>query len=317
MDLSDLRSDPVEAGGDSLTATLAARAGGGGRAVEYDDLTAATGLAFHGGAGRPDGAAPGGEWAGRDWNLLAAARRFGIELRPLHPPGAARGLRDAPEFEKHFADSYAPLIRQALDHGQAVLAWQGWPAPQTWQWGVVTREVTGGLGFAGSTPGGGGEVTLIEPIVQTYVVESLAGDVEPLRTLTQAALEAADRVVHDRLAPEFGVVTGHAAYDAWRQWPLDEEESVRRLAAAVGGVAHARSSAARFINRAGASAPSDLAAALHRVEAVLPPVIESASTLCRVALNESGDAQRLRDGLTQLQETERSLAEAVRSTMTT
>lgn len=71
-------------------------------------------------------------------NIVEAARRWGLELRDLHPPDAAPLPVTPPEFEQHFHDSYLPFIRASLDRDEPVLAWMGWPAPDEQAWGIIT-----------------------------------------------------------------------------------------------------------------------------------------------------------------------------------
>lgn len=71
-------------------------------------------------------------------NIVEAARRWGLELRDLHPPDAAPLPVTPPEFEQHFRDSYMPFIRASLDRDEPVLAWMGWPAPDERAWGIIT-----------------------------------------------------------------------------------------------------------------------------------------------------------------------------------
>lgn len=115
-----------------------------GRPCTYEQLVAALGL------GLATAAAPGepvGQWPtfGRDAALRPAAELLGLGLRELHPPEAARGLHRVKEFADHFVDSYLPLIRAALAHGQTVLAWRGWPPPAEGLWGLLVEEAEGRL----------------------------------------------------------------------------------------------------------------------------------------------------------------------------
>jgi hypothetical protein len=319
MKWSRLRIDPARSGGESLTTSLAAVARLGGSAIDPDDLHAALGLSFLVTAGTPDVAAAGGEWAARDWNLVHAARTFGIELRPLHPPAAAVGLRDAAEFEQHFLDSYAPLIRQALDHGQAVLAWQGWPEPCAWDWGIVTSAANGGMGFAGRTPAAEpGIVALTGPVIQAYVIEVVVPDTRPAGdVLLRAALAAGDRVLSNGLPADFGVVSGSAAYDAWGQWPATGGGSESRLSAAVGDVLASRRSAARFVMRHERANTADAATVLNAVGHRLQKVTDTASAVCESFAGAARDPRRALELLTSLQLDECLLGDVVRVAVTT
>jgi hypothetical protein len=100
-----------------------------------------------------------------------AALSLGLRLRELHPPAAAVGLDDSAEFELHFLDSYAPLIRRALAVGQSALAWRGWECPKDSRWGVVVESGDPLLGFA---PGCAGRlIPLVGPAHQVYIVEAI------------------------------------------------------------------------------------------------------------------------------------------------
>lgn len=111
-------------------------------------------------------------WAtyARHAHLPAAAALHGLRLRDLHPPDAAVGLQTSAEFPQHFSDSYVPLIERALEHGQPVLAWRGWPAPAEREWGVIVAADGGRL--LGYAPGCGEAPVALEGAAhQVYVVE--------------------------------------------------------------------------------------------------------------------------------------------------
>ena len=105
----------------SLTLALRSVAESAGYDVDADDLHAVLGLSM------VACAAPGdmelGNWPlyARDAFLVDTARVFGMTVRPIHPPEAARGLGGAAEFAQHFDASYRPLIARALEHDQPVL----------------------------------------------------------------------------------------------------------------------------------------------------------------------------------------------------
>jgi hypothetical protein len=223
-----------------------------GADIDWDDLLAATGLSLM--VCRPLGTSRDqkaqrsndsvADWAlyARDAFLAEGARLFGMEVREIHPPEAAIGLPGVTEFGQHFDASYRPLIRNALHHGQRVLAWQGWPGERRLLWGVVEAETDGGVGFRGTVYDGWGDgalgeadeagnmgaqsldfpvagvpCILEEPPVQLYVVERMAlrrpepGDIFPLAV--QHAKHILDYAVGDR----FGVVTGPDVYTTWIQ----------------------------------------------------------------------------------------------------
>jgi hypothetical protein len=257
MDLSSILIWKPDDHGESLVRGVQAVGRAAKVDVDYDDLSAALGLSFM--VCAPRGEVWPHDWMdyARDWNLIDAARLFGLELRPLHPPEAADGLDRAAEFGLHFEDSYAPLIRMALEHEQPVLAWQGWTGPQQMQWGVIMGTCGDGVGFRGTTVGCKEHaVTLRAPAVQCYVVEFGVGRTPSETELMRFALRAARRVVRNEIPATFGVTTGPAAYDAWLDWltrkPTAAETVPARAAAHVclaRRIAAARQSAIAFLTR--------------------------------------------------------------------
>jgi hypothetical protein len=213
---------------ESLTTALRAVLALYGQDQPYENLLAALGLGTLVTA-HPD--EPLHHWPtlGRDLCLVDAAAKFGLSLRPLHPPDAAAGLGRSSEFASHFHDSYVPLIRTALAHEQLVLAWRGWPAPSSRCWGVIAGEQDEQLwGFA--TGRNLEYVPLIDPAHQAYVVEEYRS---PGRSLNEIDLFDMVR----RFAREFwegslttmpGLLTGEKAYRAWIQKlrAPDSEESL-------------------------------------------------------------------------------------------
>jgi len=220
MTLSGITIESGDGGGESLAAAMQAVLRWGGLELDEYTLNAFLGLSFLVTVPRGGRTPTGGETLARDWNLLPAAGLVGLELRPLHPPVAARGLADAEAFAQHFLDSYVPLIREALDHGQPVLAWQGWPEDLVRQWGVITASGREGLGLSGVVLRGGEELLpLTAPAVQCYVVESVSGVRGPSAVEgARLAVAAAETALDDRLDASFGVVSGPAAYEAWLRW---------------------------------------------------------------------------------------------------
>lgn len=101
------------------------------------------------------------------------ARRFGLEIRELHPPSAAPASPTPREFDWHFRDSYLPFIRAALARDEPVLAWRGWPAPHEAEWGIITEvdEATGQC--SGWTLGG--RKQLESTPVQVYLISPARG----------------------------------------------------------------------------------------------------------------------------------------------
>lgn len=108
-------------------------------------------------------------------SVVDAARRFGIELRDLHPPDAAP-LPTPPEFEQHFRDSYLPFIRAALERDEPVLAWMGWPPPDEKEWGIITGiDAATGRCRGRTRSSGDTDVPMVGPAVQVYTVTRLTG----------------------------------------------------------------------------------------------------------------------------------------------
>lgn len=197
-----------------LTNLLAAR----GASAAYDELLALLGL------GNLIAASPAealGVWPAlaRDRRLPAVAALLGLVLRPLHPADAARGLSESAEFPLHFRDSYAPLIARALDVGQLVLCWRGWPPPREPLWGVIS-ERHGELLAGHSLWHRGEPMPLIGSAQQCYVVEDYRAPGRPL-----AAGERFDEARRAALshwtpcaaaeAASAGPLVGRAAWDAW------------------------------------------------------------------------------------------------------
>lgn len=216
----------------SLTGALRFVAGRAGHAIDADDFNAALGLSWLIVA-VPEERDPA-RWPmyARDTFLVEAGRLFGMTIREVHPPEAARGLRDAAEFRQHFDASYRPLILRALEHGQSVLAWQGWPEPVDLHWGVITGTCNGGVGLSGWAPWPKeaptrsessirfsqpcrDDVTMIRPPVQLYVVETITPTHPQPRALIEMALRHARRALDGSLADPFGVVAGAATFDRW------------------------------------------------------------------------------------------------------
>jgi hypothetical protein len=221
----------------SLPLSLHVLAGDAGYEIDCDDLNAAMGLSWMTTAvpGEDDPA----RWAmyARDAFLVEAARLFGMTIRDIHPPEAARGLDGLPEFEQHFDASYRPLILRALEHRQPVLAWQGWPGDRRMLWGIITETGDGGVGFSGRVPRSSearpcadergstvpststvschDRVTLESPPVQLYIVETITPTQPDPQELLDLALGNGRRIFDNALADRFGVITGTAAYDAW------------------------------------------------------------------------------------------------------
>ena len=223
----------------SLTYALCAIADRTGYTIDLDDLNAALGLSWMSIA-VPSVPDPG-RWPmyARDAFLVEAGRLFGMTIRDMHPPEAARGLSDAAEFTQHFDASYRPLALRALEHDQPVLAWQGWPVEMRMLWGIITGTSDAGIGLRGRVAWPSGAppcpseppqdmpppsartdrtpevVTLDHPPVQLYVVETIAATQPDPQELLDLALKHARQVLNNALHERFGVITGLAAYDVW------------------------------------------------------------------------------------------------------
>lgn len=206
----------------SLTCALQTVGRMHGRDLDREDVHAALGLSFMHVAAIDEQDV--GFWPtyARDAFLLEAACLFGMNLRPVHPPEAARGLIHADEFGQHFDASYRPIIARALEHKQVVLAWQGWPDPFESHWGVITDKCTSGVGFSGTVDPEAGMVqrpvhtTLVRPPVQLYVIETVEMEDPSPVELIGATIDRIAKAFRSRVGASFGVVTGPAAYDAWR-----------------------------------------------------------------------------------------------------
>lgn len=205
----------------SITTTLQALARQAGYSIDSDDLKAALALSWRATAvsDEKDPAVWGA--FGHDAFLIPAGRLFGMVIRELHPPEAARGINRLPEFAQHFDASYRPLVERALDHDQAVLAWRGWPGDKSMSWGVITSTCDAGIGLEGVTIGPDDEAhpepaaPLCSPPIQLYVVESITPAQPDPDELLEAAVAHTAAVLDNRLESSFGILTGKAAYSFW------------------------------------------------------------------------------------------------------
>ncbi len=163
----------------SLARAVCAIGRSGGHEIDISDLNHAMGLSWMdctlpGESNRSDA------WMyARDAFLIPAGRLFGLNIREMHPPRAAVGLDRASEFTQHFDASYRPLIHRALENGQQVLAWRGWPGNWKLWWGIISETCSEGIGFRGKlypSP----DLSIVEshvlptPPTQLYVVETIA-----------------------------------------------------------------------------------------------------------------------------------------------
>lgn len=202
---------------DSLVAALRGMFGAFGRDVSYETLSAATGCGFMTSFAEQAPARQQWNVYGRHAYVEPAVRLFGMTLRPLHPPAAAPLPEQPVEYDRHFHDSYLPFVAAALERDEPVLAWMGWPAPLAHLWGVVTQidSHTGQCVGTTAYDAAQAEVMTRAP-VQVYAVQDYTETEPRPDTLLSAALTHAADVLHDRLDPALGVVTGVAALERWR-----------------------------------------------------------------------------------------------------
>ncbi|TWT45560.1 hypothetical protein RAS1_19880 [Phycisphaerae bacterium RAS1] len=203
------RPGPCESLAVALCAVLADR----GVSVSYEQLVFELGLGM---ALTADPGRPVWQWAelARDAALVETAALHGLRVRDMHPPDAAVGLESSAEYPQHFEDSYRPLIRRALEYGQVVLAWGGWPPPAEHEWGVICEQrgeallgfVNGGdrraVRHAGSSP-------------QAYVVEDVVPAAPSAPDVIAHAVASTLRFWDGSLADSHGVQSGEEAYVRW------------------------------------------------------------------------------------------------------
>ncbi len=240
----------LETPSQSLTFALRAIARRAGLEIDHDDLNAVLGLSWMVCAVPRE--ADVGRWAmyARDAFLVEAGRLFGLHIRDIHPPDAARGLDRAAEFDQHFDASYRPLILRALENDQPVLAWQGWEGGRGLAWGWIREACDDGVGFRGAVVESNEALsscdvaTLVRPPIQLYVVERVTACHPEPGELMGMALDHARRVLADEWHKRFGVVTGPSAYEEWLQ-VAGASGSGRQAAAILAG----HESAIRFLER--------------------------------------------------------------------
>jgi hypothetical protein len=195
--------------------------------LAYDDICAALGVSFTAVATRLERTP--GWWTtyGRDLFVEQAAALFGISLRNLHPPAVGLELSSSDAYAQHFQASYAPLIRRAIENGQIVLAWQGWPNTSWAFWGLITGMDEGG--FGGTTIGAGPQqVRLNGPALQCYTVERCEPFQPRQGDLFEMAVHHANIYMNQGPLCPVGpqppvIVTGPMAIDWWGKW-LDSGE---------------------------------------------------------------------------------------------
>ena len=158
---------------ESLAFAVRAIARQGGIEIDHTDLLEALGI------DNPAGPSPtpGPTMFDRDARLIETGKHFGMQIRDVHPPEAARVLEAAAEFDQHFDASYRPLILRALENNQSVLAWRGWAEERELSWGWIRAACEEGVGFRGATIWSERELNslrndlLVRPAIQLYIVE--------------------------------------------------------------------------------------------------------------------------------------------------
>ncbi len=216
----------------SLTGALHHVMSATGHAVSPDDLHAALGLSLMicASADTPTDCWPS---LARDAFLPETCKLFGITVRDLHPPEAARGLQQAEAFEQHFTASYLPHIERALENGQAVLAWQGWSGRQG-EWGIVTQSCDEGVGIAGVAFAGLSNsevayspevVALSRPPLQVYVIETNEPSMPGAQSLIDVSLSNMKRAWSPAIGKQFGILVGASAAQRWMELATVNQES--------------------------------------------------------------------------------------------
>jgi len=165
--------DEVSRPEESLAFAVRAIARQGGIEIDHTELVLALGFEIRA-VPSPTGTST---MFGREARLIDAGKQFGMQIRDVHPPEAARGLEAAAEFDQHFDASYRPLILRALENNQSVLAWRGWAEERELSWGWIRAACEEGVGFRGATIWSERELNslrndlLVRPAIQLYIVE--------------------------------------------------------------------------------------------------------------------------------------------------
>lgn len=249
--LSAIHISPQEPCRESLVACLQAILRVYGRDANYHELMSLTGAAFM--TSYAADAPPNMRWnvCGRHAFLVAAARLYGLELRELHPPDAAPSVPVPREFDWHFRDSYLPFIRTGLDRDEPLLAWMGWPAPHSAEWGVITCLDESTNRCRGMTRGGNAE--LVAAPIQVYQVIGYEPPETDCDYLVDVVVKQARTIQGGGVDPCYGVSTGMSALSGWRRiletlsQDADERTAARDgFKACLGGMIDGRDSATRF-----------------------------------------------------------------------
>ncbi len=282
MDLQRLVVHDVKDRIGSLAMAMEALLRWAGANVRYRDLNAALGLSLRTTAVR--GNACLGWWSthGCDAFLVETARLYGVRLRALHPPEAAVGLSEHEPFGQHFDASYAPLVRRALEHGQPVIAWQGWPDARAWLWGLITHTRDEGVGFGGTTMWSHGETVLLaSPPVQLYVVEEIAPRELSDHELFDLAVRGFRNAADDSAAADSNVVTGETAYDLWLE--RLEKDEVCPTCGNRGGRCHLQH--ARFLSSHRATGVRFFEHYRDGADETLQPLFDALAANCKGPIN--------------------------------
>ncbi len=194
----------------SLVRVVCAIARSAGHRIDFDELLAAMGLSWMVCTVPDEPSSADRSMYARDAFLIPAGQLFGLTIREIHPPPAARGLDRVAEFEQHFDASYRPLIHRALEHDQPVLAWRGWPGIRKLWWGVISKSCTEGIGFRGElypSP----DLSFVEshvlssPPTQLYVVETISARCPSRQELEEVVARQRRIVQSGGLDERFGI----------------------------------------------------------------------------------------------------------------
>ena len=320
----------------SLSLALRGVAQRAGYDINLDDLNAALGLSWMMTAvpGESDLA----RWSmyARDAFAVEAGRLFGLNLRPVHPPEAARGLYESAEFDQHFDAGYRPLILRALENGQPVLAWRGWHG---WDpgglmemaWGIVERTCEKGIGLEGvviasSASADHAEVmTLDRPPVQLYIAETVTPTSLNPDELLNLALDHTRHVFNNAIEVRFGAVTGPKAYDTWlarlrddRTGGTDDPDLTERHRRLGASIVAGHESAIRFLqshlDRSANQKRSIIEALIPLCQTVVGSIGDSLNAAAgeAVAATPAGRA-KLTDGITRAREATDEMCSALES----
>jgi hypothetical protein len=297
MDLSKIRIHAEPGRHESLVLALRAVSQAAGGEADYDALCAAMGVPFAAVSVRAEKAPGWWMMYGRDAFVEPAADLFGIRLRNLQPPDVGVEMTQAVEFPQHFEASYKPLIERALENGQPVIAWEGWPDMSALCWGVITSADNDAL--SGVTMWAHEQtVRMVAPALQCYVVEECTPRLPPRDQLLAMAMRHADAYMNRAPFTATGagagvpaMTTGPAAFDAWETWlaetefgPPDQDKSWREHRQHAEFLVAGGRSAVAFLNTIREIVPQDrqdamgeiIATCRKRIELLTPSADEAA-----------------------------------------